>query len=161
MRCRHSPAATTGVRRKKRLNTQPVDFFPWNSTNALAGLCFAPHVSRTDEKGAIALGRVTDARPDDGRDSDEGSGVKSTAALGLPASLARSDVPCESERTRLIAELTRLIREPTVPENTRLAGLTLIGWLARRRCDELPHAIGIEEARQSERRMRATRGKPR
>jgi hypothetical protein len=89
--------------------------------------------------------------------------VKSAASLGLPAARSRGDglVPDESERTRLIAELSRLIREPTVPETTRLAGLTLIGWLARRRCDELPHAIGIEEARRSERRNKATRGKPR
>jgi hypothetical protein len=60
----------------------------------------------------------------------------------------------ETERTRLIGDLTRLIREPTMPENTRLAGLTLIGWLARRWPHEAPHALGIEEARESERRIR-------
>jgi hypothetical protein len=120
------------------------------------------HVSRTDEKGAIALERATDAPADEAHDSDEGSGVKSTAALGLPGRMRNGgSPPDEWERTRLIAELTRLIREPTVPENTRLAGLTLIGWLARRRCDELPHAIGIDEARRSDRRIRAARGKPR
>jgi hypothetical protein len=61
----------------------------------------------------------------------------------------------EAERTRMIGDIMRLIREPAMPENTRLAGLTLIGWLARRRPDEAPHAIGIEEARESERRIRA------
>jgi hypothetical protein len=61
----------------------------------------------------------------------------------------------ESERTRLIGDITRLICEPSMPENTRLAGLTLIGWLARRRPHETPHALGIEEARESERRIRA------
>jgi hypothetical protein len=119
------------------------------------------HVSRTDEKGAIALERAADSR-DDSREVEERSGVKSTAALGLARhAMETAEVPDESERTRLIGELARLIREPTVPETTRLAGLTLIGWLARRRCDESPHAIGIEEARRSERRMRATRGKAR
>jgi hypothetical protein len=48
-----------------------------------------------------------------------------------------------------------------MPEGTRLAGLTLIGWLARRRPDEAPHSIGIEEARESERRVRTTRTKTR
>jgi hypothetical protein len=65
----------------------------------------------------------------------------------------------DSERTRLITDITRLIRGSAVPEGARLAGLTLIGWLARRRSDEAPHAIGIEEARQSERRIRAARAK--
>jgi hypothetical protein len=67
----------------------------------------------------------------------------------------------ELDRTRLIADIMRLIREPTMPEGTRLAGLTLIGWLARRRPDEAPHSIGIEEARESERRFRTTRAKTR
>lgn len=89
--------------------------------------------------------------------------MKSSIALGLArvAALDCDDPPDETERTRLIGELARLIREPTIPENTRLAGLTLIGWLARRRRDESPHAIGIEEARRSERRIKAMRGKPR
>jgi hypothetical protein len=63
----------------------------------------------------------------------------------------------ETDRTRLIADLTRLIHEPATPEATRLAGLTLIGWLARRRPEESPHTIGIDEARESERRIRAAR----
>ena len=67
----------------------------------------------------------------------------------------------EIERTRLITDITRLIREATVPEGARLAGLTLIGWLARRRMDEVPHAIGIQEARESERRIKAARPKMR
>jgi hypothetical protein len=106
---------------------------------------------------------VTDSGRDDGRDIEERSGVKSAAALGLsPANaLDCADPPDETERTRLIGELARLIREPTIPENTRLAGLTLIGWLARRRRDESPHAIGIKEARRSERRLKAMRSKPR
>jgi hypothetical protein len=67
----------------------------------------------------------------------------------------------ETERTRLIADIARLIRESPMPESTRVAGLTLIGWLARRRSDEAPHAIGIDEARESERRISALRPKAR
>ncbi len=67
----------------------------------------------------------------------------------------------ETERTRLIADIMRLIREPSIPENTRLAGLTLIGWLARRRPDEPPHSVGIEEARESEQRLTTARAKAR
>ncbi|MGD0675638.1 MAG: hypothetical protein ABSC94_09485 [Polyangiaceae bacterium] len=107
-----------------------------------------------------------DANSEDGRDPDERSGVKSASALGLedaPNAMHRASLAdaCESERTRLIADLAKLVREPSVPESMRLAGLTLIGWLARRRSDESPHAIGIEEARESERRMRAVRNKTR
>jgi hypothetical protein len=67
----------------------------------------------------------------------------------------------EAERARLIADIARLIREPATPEGTRLAGLTLIGWLARRRPEEAPHAIGVKEARKSERRLQAVRSKAR
>ncbi len=67
----------------------------------------------------------------------------------------------ETDRTQLIADIMRILREPAMPEATRVAGLTLIGWLARRRPEESPHAIGIEEARESERRIRAARSKAR
>jgi hypothetical protein len=63
-------------------------------------------------------------------------------------------IPNEGERARLISDITRLIREPQMPETTRTAGLTLIGWLARRMPGETAHAIGVDEARQSERRLR-------
>jgi hypothetical protein len=76
-------------------------------------------------------------------------------------SLGGSRVPDEIERTRLITDISRVIQGSTVPEGARAAGLTLIGWLARRRTDEVPHAIGIEEARESERRIRAARPKMR
>jgi hypothetical protein len=71
------------------------------------------------------------------------------------AAAARTGANDELERMRLIGDIMRVLREPSMPENTRVAGLTLIGWLARRRPDEAPHAIGIEEARESERRIRA------
>jgi hypothetical protein len=41
----------------------------------------------------------------------------------------------ESNRTELIGQIASMLQEPTVPAETRAAGLTLIGWLARR----MPH----------------------
>ncbi len=67
----------------------------------------------------------------------------------------------ETQRSRMIADIMRLLGEPCLPEATRTAGLTLVGWLARRRPEERPHGLGIEEARESERRILASRGKTR
>jgi hypothetical protein len=72
-----------------------------------------------------------------------------------------SFVSDESDRTRLIGDLSRLIREPEIPERARTAGLELIGWLARRMPGESAHAVGVEEARESQRLMRAARRKTR
>ncbi len=58
-----------------------------------------------------------------------------------------SPIPNECERTRLIGEISKLLREPLMPESTRTAGLTLIGWLARRMPGEIAHALGVAEAR--------------
>ncbi len=80
---------------------------------------------------------------------------------GACAARSADDIPDEGERARMISELTRLIREPQMPESTRCAGLTLIGWLARRMPGEPAHAIGVAEARQSEHRIRATSRKSR
>jgi hypothetical protein len=77
------------------------------------------------------------------------------------APVGKPSLADEAERTRLIADLTRLMNEPCIPEATRVAGLTLIGWLARRRLDELPHGLGIEQARKSVGRTKACRGRPR
>ena len=38
----------------------------------------------------------------------------------------------ESARTRLIGQIATLIRRDDTPQHAREAGLTLIGWLARR-----------------------------
>lgn len=77
------------------------------------------------------------------------------------AACADDELPDEGERARMISDITRLIREPHMPEPTRCAGLTLIGWLARRMPGEAAHAIGVSEARQSERRIRAAQRKTR
>ena len=54
-------------------------------------------------------------------------------------------MPCEDERTRLIGELAALLREDGLPCEARQAGLTLIGWLARRMPGECPSQQGVEE----------------
>ncbi|NUP13977.1 MAG: hypothetical protein HOW73_48705 [Polyangiaceae bacterium] len=51
----------------------------------------------------------------------------------------------ECDRTRLIAELASLLRECELPEDARAAGLTLIGFLARRMPGEGPSTVGVLE----------------
>jgi len=130
----------------------------------------AAHVSRTDEKGPGAWPAVTDGGGELSRELgvDRVSSVTSVNGVaGIDGRLPESPesegcgVFDESARTRLMADIMRLIREPTIPQSARLAGLTLIGWLARRRPHETPHAIGVEEARASEQRLRAARAKSR
>lgn len=41
----------------------------------------------------------------------------------------------QSSRTKLIGQIAGMLREPTVPDEARAAGLELICWLARR----MPH----------------------
>jgi hypothetical protein len=125
------------------------------------------HVSRTDEKGPGAWrieagtsgGRVVESGGDR-VSSVEHVGARSRSQT--PGSQTPGGCPFvydEAERTRLMADIMRLLREPSMPRSARLAGLTLIGWLARRRPTEAPHAIGIDEARESERRIQSTRSK--
>ncbi len=64
-------------------------------------------------------------------------------------------MPDEWERARLISDISRVLNDPAMPGDTRKACLTLVGWLARRRPGEQAHALGIEEARESERRIQA------
>ena len=56
-------------------------------------------------------------------------------------------MPSERDRTRLIAELASLLRECQMPDDARCAGLTLIGWLARRMDGEAASTDGVEHAR--------------
>jgi hypothetical protein len=52
---------------------------------------------------------------------------------------------CEEERTRLIGEIASLLREASLPDEARAAGLTLIGWLARRMPGEPVSMAGVDE----------------
>ena len=51
----------------------------------------------------------------------------------------------EEERTRLIGEIANLIRGGAVPDEARAAGLTLIGYLARRMPGEGPHSACVKQ----------------
>lgn len=51
----------------------------------------------------------------------------------------------EEDRTRLIGEIASLLRDTSVPAEARAAGLTLIGWLARRMPGEAASRDGVEE----------------
>jgi hypothetical protein len=53
----------------------------------------------------------------------------------------------ECDRTKLIAELTSLLRECDVPDEARAAGLTLIGYLARRMPGERSSRVGVKAVR--------------
>ena len=114
-------------------------------------------VSRTDDR-ALSPDDAVDGLAS--RDSEQPvSGVVLRVSAIQPTGGA--PVADETQRTRMIADIMRLLGEPCLPEATRTAGLTLVGWLARRRPEEQPHGLGIEEARESERRILAARGKTR
>jgi hypothetical protein len=65
------------------------------------------------------------------------------------------DMSVDPDRARLIAELASLVQSGQMPEDARSAGLTLIGWLARRMPGEGPHTscctAMLERARSGER----------
>jgi len=89
------------------------------------------------------------------------STVSIEACVGATVATFQS-APDESERARMMCDLTRLLRTPFLPESTRHAGLTLIGWLARRMPGEEAHELGVNEARaESECRLRAAARKSR
>ena len=62
-----------------------------------------------------------------------GGGAAHGTALGH-LEMECSPVTEESERTRLIADIMRLLREPALPEHARTAGMTLIGPIMRSFC---------------------------
>jgi hypothetical protein len=113
------------------------------------------HVSRTEQRGVVTLEPESTAPRHDSGDPDEASAVR---LLDLCSTFAIPEAGCprgvEAERRRLMGDIMRLLANTPLPEATRVAGLTLIGWLARRRTDEAPHTIGSPEARESERRLR-------
>jgi len=67
----------------------------------------------------------------------------------------RGAMTAEHERTRLIGEIASLLKEAAIPDEARAAGLTLIGWLARRMPGEGPSTVGVNEMR---RRARGLNG---
>ncbi len=68
----------------------------------------------------------------------------------------------EDQRTRLIAEIASLIAsEDGMPAEARAAGLTLIGWLARRMPGEDPSNAGVQVMHQREAARGGRRGNSR
>lgn len=51
--------------------------------------------------------------------------------------------PCEQSRCRLMSDICELLRQADVPDEAREAGLTLIGWLARRFPEESADPVTI------------------
>lgn len=51
----------------------------------------------------------------------------------------------EEDRTRLIGEIARVLRDDPLPDDARAAALTLIGWLARRMPGEDVSMAGVHE----------------
>lgn len=51
----------------------------------------------------------------------------------------------EEQRARLIGEIATLLGSSKVPEEARAAGLTLIGYLARRMPGEGPHSSCVKQ----------------
>src|SRR5215211_2036235 len=117
-----------------------------NSTSREKGVHSRDLVSSSRKASELSIEAIYAARAPDSSASTRGR-------------FQPDELPDEGERARLISDITRLIREPMMPETTRTAGLTLIGWLARRMPGEAPHAIGVAEARQSEQRLRAAQRK--
>lgn len=63
----------------------------------------------------------------------------------------------ECDRTKLIAELASLLRDCELPDEARAAGLTLIGFLARRMPGEEASNYGVAEVRAAFARCEARR----
>ena len=66
----------------------------------------------------------------------------------------------ECDRTRLIAELACFLRECDLPQEARAAGLTLIGFLARRMPGEGPSTVGVAEVTERARASQEEPGSP-
>jgi hypothetical protein len=81
-------------------------------------------------------------------------GPASCAPPRWPAERPQCTVAEERQRVKLIGDLSKLLHDPCVPEAAKNAGLTLIGWLARRQPGEAAHAYGVESAQ----RARSRRG---
>jgi hypothetical protein len=56
-----------------------------------------------------------------------------------------SAMTAEQERTRLIREIAAVLRDASMSDEARSAGLTFIGWLARRMPGEAASTAGVDE----------------
>jgi hypothetical protein len=67
----------------------------------------------------------------------------------------------EEDRTRLIGEIANLLRDASMPADARAAGLTLIGWLARRMPGEAASRDGVDEMARRASALHDTRARSR
>jgi len=79
----------------------------------------------------------------------EGAGPAScsTPRWTAPEPKVHCTLSDQQHRVRLISDISKLLHDPCVPESAKAAGLTLIGWLARRQPGEGAHDYGVAEAR--------------
>ena len=77
-----------------------------------------------------------------GASSEAGSSAAGSEQADSPETL------CEESRTKLITELATMLRCDTLPDEMREAGLTLIGWLARRMPGDDTPSHGIRRPQQ-------------
>ena len=89
----------------------------------------------------------------------EGSGPASCSTPRWPQERPQCTIASETHRVRLIADISKLMHDPCVPEQAKIAGLTLIGWLARRQPGEAAHGYGVDEARTLRQRGRTRRAR--
>ena len=132
------------------------------STTSRKSLDSGVLVSTSRKTAELTIEAMYDLRV--ARAAGQAGQTRQAGQAGQAAELC-SSTPDEGERARLIRDISRVVREPQLPETTRTACLTLIGWLARRMPGEAAHALGVAEARselrQSERRLRAAQPRKR
>ena len=81
----------------------------------------------------------------------EGAGPASCSTPRWPATppQRQCEISDQEHRVRLIRDLSKLMHDPCVPDSAKAAGLTLIGWLARRQPGEDAHGYGVAEAQRA------------
>ena len=80
----------------------------------------------------------------------EGSGPASCSSPRWPARAVKAcAITDQQHRVRLINDISKLLHDPCVPDSAKAAGLTLIGWLARRQPGEDAHGYGVAEAQRA------------
>jgi hypothetical protein len=90
-------------------------------------------------------------RPVSSASGPVGAAAATNARRSLNTATADFRVGDQGARTKLISDISCLLREPALPESARSAGLELIGFLARRMPGEAPHALGVPEAQEAAR----------
>ena len=83
----------------------------------------------------------------------ESAGPASCASPRWSARAPACSLTDQQHRVRLIADISKLLHDPCVPDSAKAAGLTLIGWLARRQPGEDAHGYGVPEAQRARRRL--------